>query len=208
MEQFIQQHWVTIVTCVALIGICIVAVRKMAQVVGNDAKNRRHANGPPVATSDAPGETPPPEATFGHFPIDETLVRYKCGHDGWKDFEANFYGMRVSPTKDLLERRLDCPDCMTRAMRTAVARCCACGHAILPGDGVVAYGVSETTPKEWITPLPDGRAIGCLRMACCATPALYVGKWNGKNVDFIYDGGRTAAEECFATGKPIINNDM
>jgi len=211
MTQFLQQHWVTILTCVALIGICVIAVLKMAKVVEEDARANPGANdtdAPRADPDEKAASKPLPKDVFGHFPLSEEKVRYKCGHDGWKDFEANFYGMRVSPTKEHLKKRLECPDCMTEAIRPSVIRCCACGHAILPGEGVVAYRVDDTTPKEWVTKLPDGRAIGCLRMACCDIAALYIGKWTGKEVAFKYEGGRTAAEEAFATGKPVINNDM
>lgn len=110
----------------------------------------------------------------------------ECGHWGPEKFKITFWDLvfekmgegfvkkmrlsrkKISPTL--------CPDCFLAWCQKHGIRCVICGGAILPGDGVALYNLGTVPDGAKIARI-DEFAIGCLRMDCCASGALFSGYW-------------------------------
>jgi hypothetical protein len=110
----------------------------------------------------------------------------ECGHWGPEKFKVTFWDLVFSNLSKAFLKKMPfsrkktspspCPDCFLAWCQKHGIRCCICGGAILPGDGVALYKLGEVPEDEKIIRVEEF-SIGCLRMGCCASGALFSGNW-------------------------------
>ena len=135
----------------------------------------------------------------------EEQRQFACGHEGPSLFNYDLYGRHIETDQERVAQSEQCGACIVTEMKRDFIRCCLCGQAIFPGEGVALYSGGKGIHKKWTT-RHDGSAIGCLAWGCCPSGGFFGGTWTGKTVDSPFSSGQTAAEEALTTGKVIIGN--
>ncbi len=126
---------------------------------------------------------------------------FSCGHIGPKWFVLDTYGIRTKRFED--SKR--CPRCHLERLRTFTIRCAACGHIILPGDGVALYDTELNKMKYASVAhrIDERTVLGCMRWDCCESGAFFGGNWSEQGFVPQFNGSNVA-QEAFRTGRPII----
>lgn len=177
-------------------GIVIAVLVLIVKIRGTLLRREREAAG-----------LPPPTDRFEAVPKSDKKVRYRCGHDGWKDYIGHFYGEEMEPMKGILKSRKKCPDCQVAEMKEVTRRCALCGLPIMPGSPVALYaGPASSFTKEWTTKVAR-YAMGCMRWDCCPSGGFFAGHWTGKEFRSAFDAG-SAVAEVMASGQTITVSDL
>jgi hypothetical protein len=141
----------------------------------------------------------------------------KCGHDSSPKLRLNIWGNASEAeledkfiTKEggrAVAENDVCPKCFFEEVKKSAIRCCLCGYAILPGDGVALYRKdSEGVHKDIATFVGDS-AIGCLLWDCCPSGGFFAGHWTSDGFKSLFPDNRTAVEEAFCS-KKIVKGDI
>lgn len=153
---------------------------------------------------------PKPTDRFEIIPKSDKKVRYKCGHDGWKDYVGHFFGDEMDPSKEMSKSREECPDCQIASIKPLTRRCALCGLPIMPGSPVALYGGPNAAfNKAWTTEV-DGQAMGCMRWDCCPSGGFFAGHWTGEKFRSAFgaNAGMVAAAAAMETGNMVIVSDV
>jgi hypothetical protein len=132
----------------------------------------------------------------------DDLKDFVCGHRGPRFYDMDLYGQVLHNNGTSPEK---CGQCCVKWFQTGTCRCARCGLIIFPGDPVALYGPSADFKPERVTEVPSG-VIGCLRWDCCPSGGFFAGHWTGKDFCPAFSNGRSAVEECFATGQIVVGN--
>ncbi|OHA70307.1 MAG: hypothetical protein A3D64_00405 [Candidatus Wildermuthbacteria bacterium RIFCSPHIGHO2_02_FULL_49_9] len=141
-----------------------------------------------------------------------TLLFRECGHHGPEGFMFNIWGnsksLKTAPTRITRENGQAhaegvCPKCYFEQLKQAAIRCCLCGYAILPGDGVALYHKNSKGINKAVITLVDDNAIGCLLWDCCPSGGFYGGHWTAEGFQPGFAGG-TMAAEALRSGEPVV----
>ena len=163
-------------------------------------------------SQDVPSGEPPPSETLPAavtdtleaYVLTDERVRFACGHDYATRFGHDFYGERMEVADSYAAMREKCGDCMLAEIKPLIIRCCACGHVIMPGEGVAAYGNDGSFNAAWCTELPDGKTVlGCMRRECCPSGGFFAGHWSSSGFRPAFGEYSSLAAKVIAMGKPV-----
>lgn len=139
----------------------------------------------------------------------------KCGHTHSEKFTLTFWDLEIDGLNpELMKKKLfsgkkvfdgSCPQCMLAMLKKHAIRCCLCGGAITPGDGVASYHKDNPINHEAATFVGD-YALGCLRMGCCPSGAFFSGHWTEEGFKPLFPEGLTAGQMVMATGGTVFVN--
>jgi hypothetical protein len=128
--------------------------------------------------------------------------KYNCGHMGARWFRIHAYGEESKK----IRQKENCPECFLADVRQHIIHCCLCGLPIVPGDPVALYGGGEDIKLDIATVLSGGSIVGCLRWDCCPSGGFFAGHWTENGFQSAFNEGRSAAEECMATGEVVARS--
>lgn len=142
------------------------------------------------------------------------LTFNECGHRGPREFKFDIWGNTHTYTlKPELIKQVDgaeatngyCPRCFFEEMKKAAIRCCLCGHAILPGEGVALYHKNSKGVNKNVATYVGDSAIGCLLWNCCPSGGFFAGYWTFDGFKPVF-GGETASGRALSSGEMIISD--
>lgn len=152
--------------------------------------------------------------TFTEIP-GQTLMFKECGHQGARAFKFNIWGsingFELNGEQIKREKGVDtsetlCPKCYFEKIKSATIRCCLCGSAILPGQGVALYHKNSRGINKKVATFVNDNAVGCLLWDCCPSGGFFAGHWTFDGFKSAFNDGQTAVEKAFATGKAVVVN--
>ena len=145
---------------------------------------------------------------------EHSLMFKECGHEGAQEFKFNIWGnARGKKLKDKCIKQENgvattdgiCPKCYFEKIKKATIRCCLCGNAILPGDGIALYHKSSENIRADTATFVGDSAVGCLLWDCCPSGGFFAGHWTFEGFESAFDV-QSAAGKAFSTGQPVITN--
>lgn len=145
---------------------------------------------------------------------DTVAIFNECGHKCSIGFEFNIWGNvnglklkseRVKKVNGIETAEGLCPKCYFEKLKQTAIRCCLCGYAILPSDGIALYHKNSNGINKKVATFIGDSAVGCLLWDCCPSGGFFAGHWSFEGFKSAFDG-QTGAEKAFSTGKVVIGN--
>lgn len=143
---------------------------------------------------------------------DSPLLFKACGHYGAQRFAFAIWGNKqtlelkdelITQENGTATAKGECPKCFFENAKQFSIRCCLCGYAILPGDGVALYYKSSKGINRETATFINDNAVGCLLWDCCPSGGFFAGHWTFGGFQSAFDG-KTAAEKVFSDSEPIV----
>lgn len=144
---------------------------------------------------------------------DPKIFFARCGHMGPSKAKITIWS-RIFPLelkKDKLittqgekTANAHCPNCLFCDLKEHAIRCCFCGGAIIPGEGVALYNKNSADVNKEAATYVEDNVIGCLGWNCCPCGAFFAGHWTKDGFRPAFEHGLNVAEEAMATGQGVI----